>query len=532
MKININLSPAVSLIKQKFSVQEKIEQEDKIILNKDEKTGNIDDINNLRNIAFLTQGISEKKSLQKSIITGTAAGTLITGACAAASYITGSALPAMAAVPLGIAGGIMAGVITARKGTEGKNQTETEGREKSGELKTSLAMDGYMIPQNEGRIKHMCFTFGNMGQEKPAYLNAMKTFISSMDDAKFTILTSDEQGRREVKDEIMKWCNDGTISSPERITVISTGANLSIWAQDSTLVQGSKIMEQDRMDFPQQGDWKVASSLAGVNPELTYERVKGRFIDGGNQLPTMDNIYIGSDAITFMMKDMKNYPQKYNTIKGDLHIDAKDVSHEELCKLMLDRTFPKQKVVIIGNNEGQPAFHIDMAMTPLGKIDPETGKKVVTVGDPSMAIKILKDIKEREPFKYERYERNIENTVTWGPLKPLDNLLYTMDGDRELQEKFDSLAADLEKDGFKVERLPYLGTTKLKYVPWITYNNAVIDGDNIFIPNFGIDELDTAGNSVYEKYGYNTIPVDMNAVSSFRGALNCITKVIEREYTL
>jgi hypothetical protein len=45
-----------------------------------------------------------------------------------------------------------------------------------------------------------------------------------------------------------------------------------------------------------------------------------------------------------------------------------------------------------------------MAMTPLGKPDPETGKAVITIGDPSMATGILTDIKDN-PDKYAKYEK-------------------------------------------------------------------------------------------------------------------------------
>ncbi len=89
----------------------------------------------------------------------------------------------------------------------------------------------------------------------------------------------------------------------------------------------------------------------------------------------------------------------------------------------------------------------------------------------------------------------------------------------------------LESQGYKVERLPYLGSSSLRNTPWITYNNGVVDGDNFFIPNFGIKEMDDMANGVYKKYGLNPIPVDMNAISSLQGAINCITKVIERDYS-
>lgn len=396
---------------------------------------------------------------------------------------------------------------------------------------SSLDMDGYMIPCNEGRISHMTLTCGMLGNAKQNYLDALKTFLAQMPDAKFTVLTSSGGDAKELQGHVNEWVREGSIKNPERITLQNTDKHLSIWAQDSTLVVGDKVIEQDRMWFPGSGDGAVASELSKADSSLKYQKMEGIFIDGGNQLATRDTIYVGSDAIAFMQRDMKSYPSKYNKITSELGIaEPSRMSQEELCKLMLDKTFPNQKVVVVGYKGQQPAFHIDMAMTPLGRTDPETGKKVMVVGDPSMATKMLKDIKAKSPEKYKQYEQNVQTKLGWAPDRPLDKLVDGVGNDTDLQENFDALAKGFEKDGFKVERVPYLGSSSLRNEPWITYNNLIFDGDNIFIPNFGIPEMDDPSNNVFKKYGYNPIPIDMTAISSLQGAINCITKVVERNY--
>ncbi len=397
---------------------------------------------------------------------------------------------------------------------------------------SSLEMNDYMIPANVGNVKHMCLTFGRLGDIESSYIEAMKTFIAKMPSAKFTILTCGDGDKEKIQDLVNQWAKDGVVLNPERVQICASNNAYSIWAQDSTLVVGNNVVEQDRMWFPGRGDGAVASELAKANPELKYKRMEGIFIDGGNQLATDDTVFVGSDAVAFAIKDMKSYPSKYDKITGDLKIDnAKSLSQEELVKTMMDRTFPHQKVVVIGYKGEQPAFHIDMAMTPLGKVDPETGKKVITVGDPSMALNILKDIKEKDPEKFASYEKSLSEKLNGWIRNPLDGLFEHLKDDKALQENFDAVAKGLEDSGYKIERVPYLGSSSLRYHPWITYNNSVVDGNNIFIPNFGIPELDNAGNGVYKKYGYDIVPLDMTAVSSLQGAINCITKVIERDYT-
>jgi hypothetical protein len=396
---------------------------------------------------------------------------------------------------------------------------------------SSLELDGHLIPANTGKIKHMCLTSGNLGGIKENYINAFKTFVTKMPQAKFTVLTSTRTDQRELQDLVSGWKEEGILKNPERINVVDSGYNYSIWAQDSALVVGNKLVEQDRKWFPGGGDSMTAQEIARVNPEIDYKRLEGIFIDGGNHLATQDKVFVGTDAIAFASSDMKKYPAKYEKITADMGIKTDETMQpEDLAKLMMDKAFPHQKMTIVGYQGRQPAFHIDMAITPLGKPDPETGKPVMLVGDPSMAIGILEDIKTESPGKYERYEKEVASKTGGYPQNPLDYMVENLKDDTSLQENFDALAKGFEKEGYKVDRVPYLGSSQLRGAPWITYNNAVIDGDNVFIPNFAIPELDDVGNGTYKKYGYNPQPIDMTAISSLQGAINCITKVVEREY--
>jgi len=396
---------------------------------------------------------------------------------------------------------------------------------------SSLKMDGYMIPENEGKIKHMCLTASHLGGIAENYLDAFKTFLKKMPGAKFTVLASDKSDANALQSYVDYWGNQGEISDPRRVNIIDTGKELSIWAQDSTLVVGNKAVEQDRMWFPGAGDGIVASELAKANPEIDYMKMEGRFVDGGNQRATKDKIFAGIDVLAFMLHDMKKYPTKYYKIAGNLDIDnAPTMDPLDLSLAIMDRSFPYQKMEYVGHKGEQPSFHIDMAVTPLGKKDPATGKPVMVVGDPKMAIDILDDLKKKDPIKYREYEANIKSKISWSPDRPLDKMIDKVKEEKWLQENFDAHAKGYEQDGYKVERVPYLGSSDLRGTPWFTYNNSVIDGDNIFIPNFDIPELDDIGNDAFRKYGYNPVPIDFTAISSLQGAINCIAKVVEREY--
>jgi hypothetical protein len=334
-----------------------------------------------------------------------------------------------------------------------------------------------------------------------------------------------------LKKCVKDWARNGIVKNPDRIKIVNSDMNFSIWAQDSAWVVGNKTVQQERVGYPGYDDMRFARELARVNPEIKHKKVEGVFIDGGNQLADRDKIFVGIDAIAFALHNMKKYPAKYEKIMCDKGITPDPgLSKAKMMKLIMDSEFPHQKVTIVGHKGTQPSFHIDMAMTPLGKKDPETGKPVMLLGDPSLAIGILNDVKKKSPGKYNQYQKEIREKVSRVDRNPLNTMISRVGEDKALQESLDTLAKGFEKDGYKVERVPYLGGTYLQKHPWFTYNNSVIDGDNVFIPNFGIPELDEAGNGKFKKYGYTPIPVEMSTISSLFGAINCITKVVEREY--
>lgn len=407
---------------------------------------------------------------------------------------------------------------------------------------SSRELDGYMIPANEGSIAHICLTHSPYDEDE--HLEAMKALMKGMPNARFTILTHHAVDTESLKEKVKSWADEGIIKNPDRVNVVNSEQTLSIWAQDSTLVIGDNVVRQDRKWWPGFGDMMVPEKLAELNPELKYRQTEGIFIDGGNQLATRDTLFVGSDAIAFMVNTMKKCPEKYDKIATELKIsDPWKMENKDFAKLIIDKSFPHQKVVIVGHQGKQPAFHIDMVMTPLGKRDPETGKKVMVVGDPSMAINLLRDLKEHNPSQYRRYGimlrqklgtmnllLKLMDKLGWSPGNPLDKLMDRLSADERRQEGLDAMAKGFQRDGYRVERVPYLGDSSLDNVPWITYNNVVIDGDNVFMPSFGIPELDNAGGAAYKKFGYSPVPLDMTTISSGKGAINCITKVIERRY--
>ena len=120
-----------------------------------------------------------------------------------------------------------------------------------------------MIPADTGKVNHVNLTYGSIkGDTKANYFEVMKTYISKMPSARFTILASKEEEKKELESYINKLAEAKEISNPDRVQVLhNKGYSYSIWAQDSTLVSGNKIISQSRDYYPGFNDGAVAMNL-------------------------------------------------------------------------------------------------------------------------------------------------------------------------------------------------------------------------------------------------------------------------------
>ena len=63
----------------------------------------------------------------------------------------------------------------------------------------------------------------------------------------------------------------------------------------------------------------------------------------------------------------------------------------------------------------------------------------------------------------------------------------------------------------------------------LTYNNAVIAEQEVYLPRYGWAAMDEAGQSAWQALGFETHSIDGLAISAmYGGALRCSIKVLER----
>ncbi|TPW18939.1 MAG: hypothetical protein FD126_3184, partial [Elusimicrobia bacterium] len=162
--------------------------------------------------------------------------------------------------------------------------------------------------------------------------------------------------------------------------------------------------------------------------------------------------------------------------------------------------------------------HLDLYVTP-------TGDKTVTVGDSragaamfrkfaadpgNAGSRVLTELREGKAGDGGWSDGVVNNVRAAG-------LLTMSETDAK---KLDILAAKLESEGYTVQRMPML-TGRLGRNPIFTYNNAFQSGDNIYVPQYGIPDMDAAALEVYRRQGLNPVGIPAYDLAKYAGALHC-----------
>lgn len=111
-----------------------------------------------------------------------------------------------------------------------------------------------------------------------------------------------------------------------------------------------------------------------------------------------------------------------------------------------------------------------------------------------------------------------------------DALGSTVEIDRSEQtlELFRNVARDLERRGFDTVRIPIVSTPE-KFV-FLSYNNVLLDRRadrmHVFLPRYGVPELDGAAKEAWERAGAITHAIDAATIYRMGGSIRCLTTPI------
>lgn len=161
--------------------------------------------------------------------------------------------------------------------------------------------------------------------------------------------------------------------------------------------------------------------------------------------------------------------------------------------------------------------HLDLYVTP-------TGDKTVTVGDSRAGAAMFRRFAADPKNAGSRVLTELRTGMAGADMGDsvvkdvrTGGLLAFSESDAR---KLDIIAAKLEKEGYTVKRMPML-TGRLGQNPIFTYNNAFQSGDNIYVPQYGIPDMDAAALETYRRQGLNPIGIPAYDLAKYAGALHC-----------
>jgi len=430
----------------------------------------------------------------------------------------------------------------------------------------------FVHPDSTGKIEHLVLQLDGQAtpQIRKEVEGAWMTLFKNMDpDVKFTITFENEADRMRLRYLL----NKEEIPNQERFNLlVADDLNITMWARDQMVGLGNNdggntLLGQTTMR-PHGDDELLPPRIAASIPGLGFDADKRLQTDGGDEVSNPKQTFLGYNSLfltaqrlyessrqqeaqaaifspfdrTLKMnyddprQHVPNFKYEANLFKSK-NEDLPDQAHWLSAAHQMFEEKYGHKVTIIGDDdpntelEESPAtFHMDMGMTPI-----DSNK--ILVGDPSIAIEAINKMTPEE-----RADHNARINAALGRPAQVDTLgeLVRKNTEEEprLQHNFDVNAKKVEAEGYEIGRLPYLQGTR--GTSWVTYNNCLMesytreDGSKVrrvFLPTFDLPILDGIARATYEKEGFEVIPLKLAALTSWQGAIRCISNVLERRVT-
>lgn len=287
-----------------------------------------------------------------------------------------------------------------------------------------------------------------------------------------------------------------------RVRVVEIGRPLGIWSKDRALVLGGNadgdggsgntgakielvVPPRTRAgEGSRPADWDIVPAVAAALPDELVVRQLPIAFDAGDFAITRSRIVF--DVNLFARNRARGFR-----------------SPEELRERM--RTLLGRDVLMLGTEVGDvPRHHMSMYMALLDG-------NVALVGDP------------------EAGQQLVGPDYVPGETSPETGELLRADFSPATKARFERAATDLAAAGFRVVRIPTLAFDDKTY---FAYTNGIYEtraGRRVaWVPSFGVPAIDDAARAVYERLGWNVVPVSVRALYANHGTIGCVVNVLAR----
>lgn len=268
------------------------------------------------------------------------------------------------------------------------------------------------------------------------------------------------------------------------VEYVFVGEPITSWARDRlTVLAGDDRSVLLAPPVPHRG------GLARANDWLVPWAVR-RYLAADAAIETAPFVFDGGDLIA---------DETHVFIGDPLVARNPGLTREQITDLV--EATVRRDVVFLGGGEPVPDHHVGMFITPIG------GGRVA-VGDPDLALEL-----------FAPEQRTLRDAL--GGTIEIDRREDTL-------ELFRNVARDLERHGFEVVRIPIVSTPE-KFV-FLSYNNVLLDRRggrlHVFLPRYGVPELDRAAKEAWESAGAITHPIDAATIYRMGGSVRCLTAPI------
>ena len=421
--------------------------------------------------------------------------------------------------------------------------------------------EGVQFADSKGHVKHLALMISEQyvqGEMRKQVLGAYDTLFKHMEpDTKFTVVAATEQDAKDVAETVAK----SGMANPERVQVLEADLpSLTVWARDMMVPKffpgdpsKTALIAQEPLHNWHLNDSQVPEKITSTNPSIVLDNEKAMITDGGDTQSNSNESFVGYYSLAAtenkLHENLQSSPIKPEVIQWYQNKTGKTVVESDP-----KTTFPfRFEPVTAGDGtpitrmeknpdyvkpqlaDGQVSdaqMYDDLAV---GVFESNLGKPVTIMGrDNPKTGHIEEPASDHMDMSLTPVD---DNTFMVGSPRLADTILgKEPTRNRDNQADFDAYAKTLTDKGYKVIRMPH-HEPAANGDPYITYNNCLMerfkreDGTEVkrvFLPQYNQPALDQAATQIWQKEGFQVVPMQLDHLSSSWGALRCISNWLDR----